>query len=166
MLAFSKNDQILTKELATKIELILSSHDNNPKKLVGILLDVQEIIVNHYIPADVAYYIAEKLRVKPTAVYDVISFYSSLSDRPRAKYPIQVCGSVVCKINQNDIVFETLKELLGIDLNEVTYDGKFTLERVSCFGACDKAPAVRVNGKVYGNLTTREKIENLLNELS
>jgi len=58
-----------------------------------------------------------------------------------------------------------LKELLGIDLNEVTYDGRFTLESVTCFGACDMAPAVRINGKVYGYLTNKAKIENLLSEL-
>lgn len=165
MLTLHDQNHILTKELATKIDLILSAHNNDASQLVGILLAIQEIIPNHYIPAEVAYYLAEKLDAKITAIYDVISFYSSLSDKPRAKYPIQICNSIVCKINQNDLVFDTLKELLGIDLDEVTYDGRFTLESVPCFGACDVAPAVRINGKVYGHLTTKEKITTLLNEL-
>ncbi len=58
-----------------------------------------------------------------------------------------------------------LKEILNIELNEITYDGRFTLESVPCFGACDVAPAVRVNGKVYGNLTSREKISKMLKNL-
>ncbi|WP_019554881.1 NADH-quinone oxidoreductase subunit NuoE family protein [Propionispira raffinosivorans] len=156
---------VLTKELATKIDLILAAHENDGSQLVGILLDIQELIPNHYIPEEIAYYLAEKLDVKITNIYDCITFYSSLSTTPRAKYPIQICNSIVCKVNQNDTIFTTLKELLGIDLNEVTYDGRFTLESVTCFGACDMAPAVRINGKVYGYLTSRAKIENLLTEL-
>lgn len=165
MLTFNKQEQVLTKELATKIDLILAAHDHDGSRLVGVLLDIQEIIPNHYIPTEIAYYLAEKLKVKLSVIYDVISFYSSLSDKPRAKYPIQVCSSIVCKVNEGETVFTTLKDLLGISLNEVTYDGRFMLESVPCFGACDIAPAVRINGKVYGRLTTREKIEDLLNEL-
>lgn len=165
MLTLHEQNHILTKELATKIGLILSAHDHDNAQLVGILLDIQEIIPNHYIPTEVAYYLADKLNTKITVIYDVISFYSSLSGKPRAKYPIQICNSIVCKINQNDLVFDTLRELLGIDLNEVTYDGRFTLESVPCFGACDVAPAVRINGRIYGHLTTKEKITDLLNEL-
>lgn len=164
-MAFGTNDKVLTKELAKQIDLILFAHDNDGSKLVGILLDIQEVIPNHYIPTEVAYYLADKLDVKITTIYDCITFYSSISDKPRAKYPIQVCNSIVCKINHNDNLFETLKEMLNIDLNEITYDGRFTLESVACFGACDVAPAVRVNGKVYGHLTTKEKIADMLNEL-
>ena len=156
---------VLTKELATKIDLVLAAHENDGSQLVGILLDIQELIPNHYIPEEIAYYLAEKLDVKITNIYDCLTFYSSLATAPRAKYPIQICNSIVCKVNQNDTIFTTLKELLGIDLNEVTYDGRFTLESVTCFGACDMAPAVRINGKVYGYLTNKAKIENLLSEL-
>ena len=58
-----------------------------------------------------------------------------------------------------------LRAILGIDLGEVTYDGRFTIEKVPCFGACDCAPAVRVNGVVYGDLTTRERVLAMLREL-
>ena len=165
MLVAHKQDYIMSKELSAKIGLVLASHEYDPTQIVGILLDVQELIEQHYIPETVAYYVSEKLNLKITVIFDCISFYSSLSDRPRAKYPIQICNSIVCHINDNESVFSIFKELLGIELNEVTYDGRFTLESVSCFGACDVAPAVRINGKVYGHLDTREKIEILLNKL-
>jgi len=87
---------VLTKELATKIDLILAAHENDGSQLVGILLDIQELIPNHYIPEEIAYYLAEKLDVKITNIYDCITFYSSLSTTPRAKYPIQICNSIVC----------------------------------------------------------------------
>ena len=154
---FKMKEQILTKELVEQIDLILFSHNNDASQLVGILLDIQAIIPRQYIP--------EKLNTKITNVYDVISFYAALSDKPRAKYPIQICDSIVCKINNNTTIFTVLKEVLGIEINEVTYDGRFTIEKVPCFGACDVAPAVRINGKVYGHLTSREKIIALLDAL-
>lgn len=165
MIDFKMKEQILTQELLKQIDLILFAHNNDASELVGILLDIQAIIPRQYIPEQVAYYLAEKLDTKITNIYDVISFYAALSDRPRAKYPIQICDSIVCKINENTTIFSVLKELLGIDLNEVTYDGRFTLEKVPCFGACDVAPAVRINGKVYGHLTSRERIIEMLDAL-
>lgn len=155
----------LTKEFAAKIDLVLAAHEHDGSQLVGILLDIQDLTAQRYISEEIAYYVAEKLRVKPTAVYDVLSFYAALSDKPRAKYPIQVCDSVVCKINGGNAIFDVLRELLGIGVNEITYDGRFMIERVPCFGACDVAPAVRINGKVYGNLTDRKKIADLLGAL-
>ena len=108
---------------------------------------------------------ANKLGLKITQLYDVISFYAALHDKPRAKYPLEVCNSAPCRVNDSDTLLETLKDILGIDLGEVTYDGRFTIEKVPCFGACDVAPAVRVNGVVYGNLTDREQVLAMLRQL-
>ena len=155
----------LSKELMAKIDLILEAHDEDDTQIVGILLEIQELFEQHYVPEAAAYYIAEKLGMKISRIFDCLTFYSSLSEHPRAKYPIQICSSVVCQINQNETVFTALKHLLGIDIGEVTYDGRFTLESVPCFGACDAAPAVRINGKVYGHLDSTEKIEQLLKSL-
>lgn len=155
----------LDKNLAKRIDKILLEHNNDSTDLIGMLLDIQSIIERHYIPEEIAYYVAEKLTMPITQVYDVISFFSSLSEKPRAQYPIQVCDSIVCRINENKFVLDTLYEILGINLNEVTYDGRFTIEKVSCFGACNIAPAARINGRVYGRLTSKEKIEEMLNSL-
>ena len=109
-----------------------------------------------------AFYIAEKLPIKLSIIYDCLTFYASLSVRPRAKYPLQVCRSVVCRVNESDSLLDTLRRLLNIEVGEVTYDGRFTLEEVPCFGACDEAPAVRINGQVYGHLDRPEKVQALL----
>jgi len=164
MLTAQKQEYPLTKEFIRSIDKVLASHDNDPTQIVNILLDVQDLTAEHYVPEPVAYYIAQKLQIQITTIFDCLTFYSSLSTKPRAKYPIQVCNSVVCRVNDNDSLFQNLKKLLGIDLGEVTYDGRFTLESVPCFGACDQAPAIRINGKVYGHLDSCEKISALLNE--
>jgi len=155
----------LPKELQAKIDLVLESHDYDPTQIVGILLEVQDLNPLHYVPEPVAYYLADRLDMRITNIFDILNFYSELSDKPRAKYPIQVCSSIACRVNDSEGLANTLKDILGIDFGETTYDQRFTLEKVTCFGACDRAPAVRINGKVYDHLDSREKIEHLLKTL-
>lgn len=153
----------LTDELKTKIDAILAAHDYDYTQIVGILVEVQHEIPQHYIPKIVAYYITEKLpNVKVSIIYDCITFYDSLSDKPRGRYPIEVCDSIACKVNDNTSLITTLRKLLNIDFNSTTYDGRFTLEKVACFGACDKAPAVKINGQVYGPLNSEADVRALL----
>ncbi len=154
----------LSEGLKREIDAVMDAHDHDATQIVGILLDVQDAIEQQYIPEPVAFYIAEKLPVKVSIIYDCLTFYSALSDKPRAKYPVQVCRSVVCKVNESDSLLSMLKKLLNIEVGEVTYDGRFTLEEVPCFGACDRAPAVRINGQVYGPLDRPEKVQALLAE--
>lgn len=152
----------LTQALMTEIDEVMEAHDRDSTQIVGILLDVQDRIERQYIPEKVAFYIAEKLPIKLSIIYDCLTFYASLSVRPRAKYPLQVCRSVVCRVNESDSLLDTLRRLLNIEVGEVTYDGRFTLEEVPCFGACDEAPAIRINGQVYGHLDRPEKVQALL----
>lgn len=165
MKPFDSTPAALTAGDMAAIDRIIAEHDNDPTKLVGILLSVQMVGERKYISRPAAVYIAQKLGLKITQLYDVISFYTALHDKPRAKFPLEVCDSAPCRVNDSDTLLETLKDILGIDLGEVTYDGRFTIEKVPCFGACDIAPAVRVNGVVYGNLTDREHILDMLRQL-
>jgi NADH-quinone oxidoreductase subunit E len=165
MKPFEFEPETLSASVREQIDLILAAHDYDGTDLVAILLEVEATMERHYISRPVAYYIADELHLKPTQVYDVISFYTALHDTPRAKFPLQICDSAPCRVNGSDDLYDTLRSILGIELDEVTYDGRFTIEKVPCFGACDRAPAVRVNGVVYGNLTSRERILEMLREL-
>ena len=156
----------LSPEVLAQIDAILVAHDHDLTQIVGILLDTQELFEQHYVPQVAAYYIAQALPVPVARIYEAITFYDALSCEPRAKYPIQVCNNVCCKLNNNQFVLDTLRGLLGIEVGETTYDGRFRLETCACFGACDVAPAVRVNGKVYGHLDSEDKIRALLGELA
>lgn len=165
MRPFEIETEELTDAVRSSIDQILQQHHYDGTNLVGILLDVEAAMELHYISRPVAYYLADRLQLKPTQVYDVISFYTALHDKPRAKFPLQICDSAPCRVNGSEELYQMLRGILGIDLDEVTYDGRFTIEKVPCFGACDIAPAVRVNGTVYGNLTTRESVLAMLREL-
>lgn len=159
-------DFVISPALAAQIDEVLDKHNHDFTQVVGVLLDTQDLIENHYVPKPVAFYIAQKLPVPVSVIYDCLNFYSALSTEPRGKHPIQLCQSIVCNINGNDKTLEYLKELLGIDMGGVTEDGRFSLEAVTCFGACDVAPAVRIDGAVYGHLDTKEKIADVLRQFA
>lgn len=162
--ACAATDEVMTPEWIQIADQVIAAHDNDSTQLVGILLDIQDQIELHYIPKPVAFYLSDKLDLKITQIFDVISFYASIYCHPRAKYPVQICNSVVCRVNDGDSLYANLCEVLGIQAGEVTADKKFTIEKVPCFGACDIAPAARINGKVYGHLTSKERIMDMLKE--
>lgn len=165
MKPFAQKLDELTPEMVSLVDSIVEKHDGDATQLVGILLDLEAAVERHYIPEPAAYYLAERLEIRPTQVYDVISFYSALHDKPRAKYTLQVCDSAPCRVKDSDALCETLKRLLNLEVGEVTYDGRFSIEKVPCFGACDVSPAVRVNGVVYGHLDSEERIVAMLQQL-
>jgi NADH-quinone oxidoreductase subunit E len=160
----SATSSILTKDLSDKIDNVLETFGNDPTRLVGMLLEVQDIVPKQYIPKEIAVYIGEKIDVPLSRVYDVISFYEALSDVPRAEIVIQLCDSVVCKVTGNTGLKANLEQMLGIRVGETTPDGKYHLEKAPCFGACDVSPAIRVNGVVYGHLTSAEAVKNALEQ--
>ena len=185
MKPFTQTADTLDQELADKIDGILAAHGEDPTQLVGILLDVEAAVVDVegtrvdqlriqlclqlqlcLRQAAAAYYVAERLGVKPTQVYDVISFYTALHDKPRAKFTLEVCSSAPCRVKDSDTLLERLKRLLNLEVGQVTYDGRFSIEQVPCFGACDVSPAVRVNGVVYGHLDSEERILDMLQQLN
>lgn len=154
--------EIITEKLAYNINRIVEKYNYDESKLISILLDVQKIVPKQYIPTEIAIYIGEKMNLPLSRVYDVISFYMALSPNKRGDYIIQVCDSVVCQVVGNAFLLNILQDYLNINFDESTEDGIFYLEKAPCFGACDVAPAIRLNGTVYGNLDTKKKIIDLL----
>ncbi|MFW6319762.1 MAG: NAD(P)H-dependent oxidoreductase subunit E [Bacillota bacterium] len=140
--------------------------DKFPKRqdyLIEILLTYQKTKQSHHFTENELKDIAAHLDIPESQVCSVVSFYSFFSTVPRGKYIIQICHDIPCHLNDDFNVLDTLKDLLGIALGETTNDALFTLEHTSCLGQCDKSPAIRINDKVYGNLT-RNKLKAIIAE--
>ena len=84
-----------------------------------------------------------------------------LINSKQGKYVIEICDSPSCYVNGSINIIKYLIKKLGIKSGGTTKDGKFSLHICSCIGCCDKAPAMKINKKVYGNLT-KEKIDEIL----
>lgn len=132
---------------------VLKKYPQRKDYLIEILLDYQREKPTHHFEQSELKEIADYLDIPESRVCSVVSFYSFFSFEKRGKFIVQVCHDVPCHLSESFDVLATLKALLKVDMDETTEDGLFTLEHTSCLGHCDKAPAIRINEKIYGNLT-------------
>lgn len=111
-------------------------------------------------------FIAEYLGMPPIAVYEVATFYNMYNLEPLGKYKITVCTNLPCALSGSNDTAAYLKQKLGIDFNQTTPDGKFTLKEGECFGACGDAPVLLVNNRRMCSFMSNEMVDKLLEELS
>lgn len=129
-----------------------------------ILINALHAIQDHYnnfVPPEAAEEVARLLNIPVSRVYEVLSFYSMFSTKPRGKYVIRVCKSLPCHVTGGREIMETIKKKLGVDIGQTTKDGLFTLETTSCLGLCGVAPVIMINDQSFGNLTP-EKLEEII----
>ena len=111
-------------------------------------------------------FVAEYLGMPPIAVFEVATFYNMYNLEPVGKYKITVCTNLPCALSGSNDSAAYLKKKLGIEFNQTTPDGKFTLKEGECFGACGDAPVLLVNNKRMCSFMSNETIDKLLEELS
>jgi len=104
-----------------------------------------------YLYIDVLKYISELLNLSLAHVEGVANFYTMYFKKPMGKHHVQVCTNVSCMLRGGEDIFNAFQEKLGIKNNEVTGDGKYSLEEVECMGACGGAPMLAVNEDFYEN---------------
>jgi NADH-quinone oxidoreductase subunit E len=114
-------------------------------------------------PAGVLY-LANRLAVRVTDIWEVATFYSMIHTSPLGKYHIQVCRTLSCKIMGAGKITEHCAKKLGIKVGETTADGRFTLSEVECLGSCGTAPMFQINFDYHEDLTP-EKVDQILNAL-
>jgi len=104
-------------------------------------------------------FVADYLKMPPIAVYEVASFYAMYDLHPVGKHKLCICTNLPCALSGAQEAAEHLKRKLGIDWNETTADGRFTLKQGECFGACGDAPVMLVNNKKKMSFMTPDKID-------
>ena len=114
-------------------------------------------------PPGVAY-LAQRLKLRITDIWEVATFYSMIQTKPIGKYHIQVCKTLSCKLLGSDKITTLCADKLGIKVGETTTDGRFSLSEVECLGSCGTAPMFQINFDYYENLTA-EKVEQVLDSL-
>lgn len=149
------------KEMYEELGTFIDSLETTKGALIEILHRAQEMF--GYLSRDVQLYIARKLGIPGAEVYGVVSFYSYFTTKPSGKHTISVCMGTACFVRGADKILGRFKEKLGIESNETTEDGLFTIKDVRCIGACGLAPVVTVDGKVYGRVK-EEDVDNIIDE--
>ncbi len=150
------------KELYQKIDEIIAAQRSD-KPIVAILQDIQEEY--RYLPREAFDYLSKQLGVSLAKLYSVATFYENFSLSPKGKYVIKICDGTACHVRKSIPILDALRKDLGlIGDKKTTDDLMFTVETVSCLGACGLAPVLTVNDKVYPAMTPEAAVE-LLNEL-
>lgn len=145
------------------LDEVLQKNTYNKNNIISILQDIQEMY--RYIPEEVFPYLSEKLGISTAKIYGVATFYENFSLEPKGKYVIKVCDGTACHVRKSIPILNKLRQELGLSEEKITTDdAMFTLETVSCLGACGLAPVITVNDKVYGAMTP-DKVIILLNGL-
>jgi NADH-quinone oxidoreductase subunit E len=142
---------------------ILDRHAYDREKLIPILQAVQDEY--RYLPEDVMTFIATSLNISPARVFGVATFYAHFALEPKGKYVIKVCDGTACHVKGSMKVHDVLKKKLSLKEDQkTTADLLFTLETVSCLGACGLAPVMVINDEVYGQITS-ERANAVLDEI-
>jgi NADH-quinone oxidoreductase subunit E len=115
-----------------------------------------------WISDEIMEFVAQYLGMPAVAVYEVATFYTMYNLQPAGKYKITLCTNLPCALSGANAAARHLKQKLGIDFNQTTADGKFTLKEGECFGACGDAPVFLLNNKTMCGLMTPEKIDQFL----
>ena len=143
------------------IKEVCKSYGNKPGEVINVLHKVQGEY--GYLPAEVQELVAKELGIPVSRVYGIVSFYSFFTMTPKGEHPISVCLGTACYVRGAEKVLDELKRQLGINVGEVTPDGKFSLTCLRCVGACGRAPVIEVGAKVYGRMTP-DRVKDVLAE--
>jgi NADH-quinone oxidoreductase subunit E len=144
----------------TKVCDILEQFKYDRTKLIKILHLVQEEY--RYLPEEILTYIATALGIPPAEVYGVATFYAHFALEPKGKYVIKLCNGTACHVKGSMPIYHAIKDYLQLpEDKETTDDLMFTIELVSCLGACGLAPVMVINEDVHGQVTP-EKVRELL----
>ena len=142
---------------------IVRAHGCDSAQLIAILQDIQA--AENYLSEANMTLVADMLGISVARVYSVATFYENFSLEPKGTNIIRCCDGTACHVRHSTEVLDYLRKELGLSATKRTTDDlKFTVETVSCLGACGLAPVITVNGKVYSQMT-KEKAAEVLKEL-
>lgn len=142
---------------------IIARYGKKDSALIPIMQDIQTQY--RYLPGELLSYVASQIGITETKAYSVATFYENFSFEAKGKYVIKVCDGTACHVRHSTPVLEALWKALGLSKKKHTTDDMmFTVETVSCLGACGLAPTMMVNEQVHPSMTP-EKALALLEEL-
>ena len=149
---------MLDQSYYTKADEIIEHHGRKAYSLIPIMQDIQTEY--RYLPGELLTYVASQIGVTEAKAYSVATFYENFSFEPKGKYVIKVCDGTACHVRKSVPVREAIMKELGLNAKKHTTDDMmFTIEIVSCLGACGLAPVMMVNDDVHPKMTPDLAVE-------
>ncbi len=145
------------------VDSVLEKYGSDKTNIIAIMQDVQERY--RYLPQDALCYIAKQVGMSESKLYGVATFYGNFSLDAKGKYVLKVCRGTACHVRKSSNVLQAIYEATGASEKKATSeDGLFSIEIVSCLGACGLSPVVMVNDTVHAAMTP-DKARDLIKQL-
>ncbi|HZO02604.1 MAG TPA: NADH-quinone oxidoreductase subunit NuoE [Burkholderiales bacterium] len=156
---------MLTTDSLQKIDREIAKYPRDQKQsaVMSALIIAQD--EKGWLSTEIMDYVAKYLDMAPVQVYEVATFYSMYNLKPTGRYKLTLCTCLPCGLQGALAAGDHLREKLGIDFNQTTGDGRFTLKEGECMGACAMAPVLLVNNKKMLDYMTNEKLDRLIEDL-
>lgn len=156
---------MLSADSLTRIDKALKKYPADQKRsaVMAALTIAQD--EKGWLSTEIINYVADYLGIPAIAAYEVATFYTMYNTEPVGKHKITICTNLPCALSGAAKTANHLKQKLGIEFNETTKDGKFTLKEGECFGACGDAPVFLVNNKKMCSFMSPEETDKFLAEL-
>ena len=151
---------MLTNCQIEKANEIIEKHQRKKSALIAVLQEVQKEY--RYLPEPLLMHISSEMEISPAKIFSVATFYENFSLEPKGKYVIKICDGTACHVRKSIPILNALRKELNLsEEKHSTDDLLFTIETVSCLGACGLAPVITVNDKVYAKMTPKTALELL-----
>ena len=149
---------MLDQSYYKKTDEIIEHYGRKAASLIPIMQDIQAEY--RYLPGELLTYVAKEIGVKAAKAYSVATFYENFSLEKKGKYVIKFCDGTACHVRGSVPILERVRSELGVSENKkTTEDQLFTIETVSCLGACGLAPVMTVNDVVHPAMTPDKAME-------
>jgi len=142
-----------TSEQISIMDSIIARYPRKRSAIMPLLHYVQSI--DGYVTNEGIELIGQKLELATAEVTAVSTFYTQYKSKPVGEYHVGICTNTLCAVMGGDLIFDAVKEHLGVENDGVTSDGKVSVEHIECNAACDYAPVVMVNWEFYDNQTVQ-----------
>jgi bidirectional [NiFe] hydrogenase diaphorase subunit len=141
------------------LDAAMKRHHRQPDALIEILHTAQELF--GYLDTECLKYVGACLKVPPSRVYGVATFYNFFSLKPRGEHTCVVCMGTACYVKGSSAILSAITRAHAVEVGDTTPDGRFSLVTARCLGACGLAPALVLDAEIAGDMTPALALERL-----
>jgi bidirectional [NiFe] hydrogenase diaphorase subunit len=141
------------------LDAAMKRHQHQPSALIEVLHTTQELF--GHLDTDLLLYIAHSLKLPPSRVYGVATFYHFFTFTPKGAHTCVVCLGTACYIKGAARVQAAIEQRFHVRAGETSADGQVSLLTARCLGTCGLAPVVVFDGTVAGHLTAESALQHV-----
>ncbi len=144
-----------------QIEEIFEKFQPERENLLPVLQEIQEKI--GYLSRGAMESVARFFHLPPSEVFSLVTFYNQFRRKPPGRHPVHVCLGTACYLMGGNLILDAFSRELQVKKGDTTEDGGFSLDSAACFGCCNVAPVVKINGQIYPKMTSGKVEEVIIN---